>query len=168
MPIMPIMRDHENRFDYKRRKGLKPHLVRITGHYGEPWWGVVVSHVYTAHGTTARDVVVVPRPLSPRHPERIMCYDRYIKPACLTTEPDDVVHALLDKLVAVGTLTKGERRSLLAARRKALQPIVKPLKRTVTSCHASIGSRPGPPAISSRLGANTVAHDWRRKSGVWG
>lgn len=103
----------------RRPTYLKPKIVRVVGHAGEPDWAMLVSRRYQTREGKKVDVVIV-RPKGCAPPVRKTVKAEHIRPAVLldlgTTKP------LLDRFVGAGVLSRRERQVLLAQVREALEP----------------------------------------------
>ena len=156
------MSDHP----YTRQRNLKARLVQVTGHAGEPWYGVPVSRRYPHCGSQALDVVIVRPGNTTVPPRRVTTFSTYVKPLCPTRLPERLFLSLVDQLTAAGTLTRKERKMLCDTRHKLLHPTT--LKRkNINKIDARVGSSPGAPRVGHLVGAGQVSREWKQANGFW-
>ena len=119
---------------YKRPNYLKPRLVRVRGHGGEPLWGILVSRrVHTLDGIVV-DVVTVGHSLQSVRKQTIGNHN--IVPGNLIACPASV----LDNFVTLGVLTRSERRGWAAEMRALWRGAS--LKRNITRLETTVPNEP--------------------------
>ena len=123
---------------FKRPTYLKPRLVRVRGHGGEPLWGILVSRrVHTRAGVVV-DVVTVGHSTLSARKQTISA--SLIVPANILVCPVQI----LDNLVTLGVLSKSERRSWAAEMRALWRGVS--LKRNITRLETTVPNEPRCPA----------------------
>ena len=126
---------------FKRPKYLKPRLVRVRGHGGEPLWGMLMSRrMHTRAGCVVDVVTCGHSPLSARLQTIDNCH---VTPGNLIVCPP----AIIDNFVTIGILSKAERRSWAAEMRALWRGAS--LKRNITRIETTI-PHAGPCPVHSR------------------
>lgn len=139
-----------------RQPRLKPRIVRVVGHAGQPWWGVIL----TAKRNNAYDVCLLRRAYAPTEIVRVSI--DLIRPACVTTMPDDVLAAFRE----AKAITYREMLAFVRRRKAALHPTTLKRKNIIT-VDPTIGSSTPPLEVGHKPGAGAVSKEWRQANGFW-